>query len=292
METKEKIIITVQTIVNAPLEKVWELWTEPNHIVHWNNASDDWHTPKAENDLRVGGKFRSRMEARDGSIGFDFSGKYDTVDPQKLIEYTLDDDRKVQISFISQGNVTTVTENFEAEETNSVELQQKGWQAILDNFKKYTEASAKFELMHFEININANAEKVYKTMLDEKTYAEWTAAFNPVSYFKGSWQKGSKIAFLGTDKDGTLGGMVSKIRENIPNKFVSIEHLGLIQGDKEIISGPEIEDWAGATENYSFTGNNGNTLLSVDLDANDEFKTYFVDTWPKALGILKEICEK
>jgi len=293
METTEKIIITVQTIIKAPVEKVWKFWTEPNHIIHWNNASDDWHTPKAENDLRVGGKFMSRMEARDGSMGFDFSGKYDKIEPLHLIEYTMDDGRKAKISFVPQGNVTTVIESFEAEETNSVDLQQAGWQSILDNFKKYTEASAKFELMHFEINISANAEKVYKTMLDEKTYAEWTTAFNPTSHFKGSWQKGSKISFLGTDKDGTMGGMFSIIKENIPNKFVSIEHQGLIQGEKEIITGvPEVEDWVGATENYTFNGNNGNTLLSVDLDVNKEFKSYFVNTWPKALGKLKEICEK
>lgn len=290
--TSEKTIITVQAIVNAPLEKVWKLWTDPKHIVSWNNASDDWHTPHAENDLRAGGKFLARMEAKDGSFGFDFSGTYTNVEPQKQIEYTLDDGREVIISFVSGENGTTVTEQFEAENENPVELQQAGWQAILDNFKKYAEAFGKLERLHFEIIINAKVEKVYDEMIDDQSYRKWTTAFSEGSYFIGTWEKGSKIIFLGTDSEGNVGGMVSQIRENIPNQFISIEHLGFIQDGKEITTGPEVEKWAGAHENYTFEKANGKTLLSIDLDVNDEFKTYFVDTWPKALLVLKEICEQ
>jgi uncharacterized protein YndB with AHSA1/START domain len=136
----ESIKITVKTTVNAPIEKVWKFWTEPNHIKKWNNASSDWHTTLAENDLRIGGKFLSRMEAKDGSFGFDFYGVYDDVVLNKLISYTLGDERKVQITFQGHDNVTEVTETFDAEGENSVDLQQQGWQAILDNFKKYTES--------------------------------------------------------------------------------------------------------------------------------------------------------
>lgn len=135
--------ITVRTTINAPVQKVWEYWTSPEHITRWNFASNDWHTPKAENDLRAGGKFLSRMEARDGSMCFDFSGKYSKIEQHKLIEYILDDDRKVQVRFEQDVNITTVTEIFEVEQENSVELQEKGWQAILNNFKKYAEASEK-----------------------------------------------------------------------------------------------------------------------------------------------------
>ena len=291
MITKEKTGITVSTVINAPVEKVWELWTEPQHIIKWNNASDDWHTPTAENDLRVGGEFLSRMESKDGKSGFDFTGKYDTVDKYNLIVYTLEDGRKVKVSFLSKGNETTVTEIFEAEEVNSIELQRSGWQAIFDNFKKYVEASGKMEKLHFEININAPVEKVYKTMLDQKHYSEWTSEFSSTSYYKGSWEKGSKILFIGTDKDGTKGGMVSRIKENIPNKFVSIEHLGIIKNDEEITSGPEVEDWAGTLENYTFTEKNSKTILSIDQDANQEFKEFLLETWPKALNKLKSICE-
>ena len=139
METENKTTITVENTVRAPLEKVWKFWTEPEHIKNWNNASEDWHTPYAENDLQVGGKFISRMEAKDGSFGFDFGGVYDDVRVNEYIEYTLGDGRKVKISFSGQENETKVVETFEPESTNSLEMQRGGWQAILDNFKKYTE---------------------------------------------------------------------------------------------------------------------------------------------------------
>ena len=141
MKSPEKTKITVRAKVIAPVEKVWKLWTDPEHIIQWNNASSDWHTPKAENDLRAGGRFLSRMEAKDGSTGFDFSGKYSKVEHNRLIEYTMDDGRDVRVSFVSAGNETVVTETFEAEQTNTIELQQTGWQAILDNFKEHVEAS-------------------------------------------------------------------------------------------------------------------------------------------------------
>lgn len=141
METITKTRITVESTVKAPVEKVWKLWTAPEHITQWNNASDDWHTPFAENDLRVGGKFLSRMAARDGSFSFDFGGVYDEVRPNKLIAYTMGDGRKVVINFTSNGNETKVVETFDAESTNSVELQRGGWQAILDNFRNYAETN-------------------------------------------------------------------------------------------------------------------------------------------------------
>lgn len=140
METRETI--TVETTVNAPVETVWSFWTEPEHIKNWNFASDDWHTPSAENDLRVGGKFTSRMEAKDGSFGFDFGGVYEAVDEHKYIEYAMGDGRRVKISFTPTGNETKVAETFDAESTHSIEMQRGGWQAILENFRKYTENNA------------------------------------------------------------------------------------------------------------------------------------------------------
>lgn len=137
----EKTKITVKSNVNAPVSKVWDYWNAPEHITKWNSASPDWHTPKSENDLRVGGRFTARMEAKDGSFGFDFGGIYDEVVPHKKISYTMDDGRKTDITFIPEGNGTQVIETFDAEETNPIEMQQGGWQAILDNFKKYTETN-------------------------------------------------------------------------------------------------------------------------------------------------------
>ncbi len=139
METNQKVFITVETIVKAPISKVWELFNEPDHIIKWNSASPEWHTTRAENDLRIGGKFVSRMEAKDGSMGFDFNGVYSDVINNERIAYSMEDGRKVDIHFEANEKGTIVREVFEAEDENPIELQRGGWQAILDNFKNYTE---------------------------------------------------------------------------------------------------------------------------------------------------------
>lgn len=133
------ILITVEALVQAPVEQVWQCWTAPEHITQWNAASDDWHTPWAKNDLRVGGTFTSRMEARDGSMGFDFEGEYDEVQPLQLIRYHMADGRRVTIQFTFSDAGTHVSETFDAESVHSAELQRQGWQAILNRFKGYVE---------------------------------------------------------------------------------------------------------------------------------------------------------
>jgi uncharacterized protein YndB with AHSA1/START domain len=291
MENSNRTLITVKTTVLVPITKVWDFWTKPEHIIRWNAASDDWHTPRAENDIREGGRFISRMEARDGSMGFDFSGEYKQVIHNKSIEYLMDDGRSVAITFHSEEVGITITETFEAEHTHSVELQQAGWQAILDNFKKYSENAKKFVSLHFEISIHADTEMVYTKMLDYTHFREWTSVFNPTSHFTGTWEKGSKILFLGANPDGTQGGMVSRIRENLPHHYVSIEHLGMIQHGEEITCGNEVDAWTGALENYTYTEKDGQTLLAVDVDVTPEFVAYFQEAWPKALNSLKSICE-
>jgi uncharacterized protein YndB with AHSA1/START domain len=132
--------ITVEATIIADSRKVWEAWTKPEHITKWNFASDDWHCPKAANDLRVGGKYVARMEAKDGSFGFDFEAIYNEVVDQKKITYTMGDGRKATTQFENLGEKTKVTTNFDAENQNSEEMQKNGWQAILNNFKKYVEA--------------------------------------------------------------------------------------------------------------------------------------------------------
>ena len=139
--SNQNISITVQCTVNASLEQAWDYFTLPEHITQWNFASDDWHTPKAENDLRVGGTYFARMEAKEGSFGFDLIGIYDEIVYQKLLAYHLEDGRKVRVEFMSNESSTEITETFDAETENSKELQRGGWQAILDNFKRYAEKS-------------------------------------------------------------------------------------------------------------------------------------------------------
>jgi uncharacterized protein YndB with AHSA1/START domain len=292
MIATKKTTITVSTTVNAPLERVWTLFTKPEHIIHWNNASPDWHTLRAQNDLREGGRFNSRMEARDGSIGFDFGGEYTKVSLLKEIAYRLDDGRTVNVWFTEEGNTTHIKESFEAEDTHSEEMQRSGWQAILDNFKQYAESGGRMETLHFETTIAAPVEKVYTTMLDAQGYSKWTAEFCPTSFYKGSWEKGSKMLFIGANHEGKQEGMVSRVKENLRNQFVSVEHLGIVDGENEITSGPAVDGWAGALENYSFREEGGQTIVSVDMDANEQFKTYFEEAWPKALRKLKEICEQ
>ncbi|MDQ2751743.1 MAG: SRPBCC family protein [Bacteroidota bacterium] len=141
MDTQDREEITVETTVNAPVEKVWDYFSLPKHIMQWNNASDDWFTPRSENDFKEGGKFVNRMEAKDGSMGFDFTGTYQKIVQNEYIEYTITDGRSVKIAFEPQGEGTKMSETFEAETTNSVDIQKKGWQSILDNFKKYTESN-------------------------------------------------------------------------------------------------------------------------------------------------------
>jgi len=131
--------ITVEVIVEAPVEKAWEYWTKPEHVTQWNFASDTWHCPSAENDLKAGGRFTSRMESKDGQLGFDFGGAHKEVAPHQSIASVLDDGRKLLVEFKDLGNSTKIIETFEPEATHTHEQQRTGWQAILENFKKHVE---------------------------------------------------------------------------------------------------------------------------------------------------------
>lgn len=132
--------IAVETVVNAPLNQVWDAWTNPNDIKQWNSAQDDWHTTRSSVDLREGGTFQSRMEAKDGSEGFDFEGTYTRVVPRRAIEYRMSDSREVKVEFVERAEGVLVKETFDAETENAPELQRTGWQAILDNFRRHVEA--------------------------------------------------------------------------------------------------------------------------------------------------------
>ena len=133
-------MITVATTIQAPLETVWSCWTDPAHITQWNFASPEWHCPRASNDVRPGGQFSWRMEAKDGSMGFDFNGTYRDVAHSELLTYALEDGRHVRITFHQQGDAVQLEESFEAEGTHADEMQRAGWQAILENFKNYVES--------------------------------------------------------------------------------------------------------------------------------------------------------
>jgi len=134
--------ITVETLVKAPLPAVWHAWNNPDDIVQWNAASADWHTTGSKVDLREGGSFSARMEAKDGSMGFDFEGTYTRVEPQRVIEFVMEDKRAVTIEFTQESGGVRVRETFDAEDTFTAEQQRQGWQAILDNFARHVESRA------------------------------------------------------------------------------------------------------------------------------------------------------
>ena len=149
--------------------------------------------------------------------------------------------------------------------------------------------------LQFKVSINAPVAKVYDFMLginSKSTYEQWTSSFSPKSTYEGNWDKGNKIRFIGENEKGEKEGMVSRIAENIPNRFVSIQHYGLVKADKEITEGPEVEKWSNGFENYTFEENNGTTTVTVGLDTIEDFSGYMNETYPKALDKLKEISEK
>ena len=151
------------------------------------------------------------------------------------------------------------------------------------------------EKLQYKISIKASANKVYDFMLglsNKSTYEQWTFIFNPTCTYEGNWEEGTKMLFIGVDENGDKGGMVSKIIKNKPNQYVTIQHYGLVQGDKEIMEGSEVEKWANGLENYTFEENDGSTTVTVDIDMTEDFVEYMNENYPKALDKLKEICEK
>lgn len=282
---------TVKTIVNAPLSIVWHLWITPYHIKKWNNASEDWHTPKAMNDLTPGKTFSYTMASKDGVHSFDFSGTYQEVRPKTFISYSLGDGRSVEVRFAETKDGTEVIETFDLEQMNSAELQEQGWQSILNNFKKYVESLLP-NLLQYSCVIPADAKGVFDTMIGKNTYQKWTRAFNPTSRFEGSWEKGRLIFFLGEGEDGKSGGMVSMIADNIPGEHLSIHHIKEWTADDALSNQYAIPDTP-SFENYNFIPVEGGTLLVVDMIGDMlSYKDYFDQTWPSALELLSNICKE
>lgn len=141
MKTAQTQSITVETLVNAPVEKAWKFFSDPEHITQWAFASDDWHAPYADNDLRKDGKFKTTMAAKDGSFSFDFEGVYTNVVPNKVVEYAMSDGRKVKVDFEADGNSTRIRETFDPETENPIDMQRAGWQAILENYRRHVESN-------------------------------------------------------------------------------------------------------------------------------------------------------
>ncbi|WP_320055331.1 SRPBCC family protein [Algoriphagus halophytocola] len=292
MTTAQKTKITVKATVHEPMEMVWEYFTNPKHIIHWNSASPDWHSPSAKNDLRPGGSFITRMEAKDGSAGFDFEGKYQEVERHSHLAYILSDGREVQVTFREVPDGVEITEVFDPDPDHPAETQKNGWQAILDSFKTYTQSEAKLVRLNFQIEIDNTPEEVYRLMLERPSYEEWTDEFSPGSTYIGNWDEGSTLHFVSQGEEGNQNGMISKVIKHLPAKHLEIEHVGILNDGVEILEGKDVEMWKGAHEKYTFKEIEAGTLLLIETDSTMEYDEYFSKTWPIALQKLKEICER
>jgi uncharacterized protein YndB with AHSA1/START domain len=203
----------------------------------------------------------------------------------------MDDGRGWEVTFIPVDDGTEVREQFEAENMNSRELQEQGWQSILNNFKRHAEARSREKQLRFDIFIQCDPEKVHHILVQPDSYRQWTSEFNPTSRYEGNWKEGASIRFVGDGADGKSGGIIGRIRREVPGKYLSLEHYGLIKDGVDIFEGAEVEPWAGAQENYHFEKEGNGTRLTVTLETNADFESYFQSTWPKALLKLKSICE-
>lgn len=241
-------MITVKTTVDASPETTWALYTNPVHVRQWNNASEDWITPIAENDLRKGGKLKYRMEAKDGSTGFDFEGTFDKVEPFEALDYTIADGRHVMVRFQPSGKYTTVQVSFEAESVHSRELQEQGWQAILVNFRRFVSYTNEFKPIQFAIKIQSPKQHVWTQMTAPDTYREWAGAAWPGSYFEGKWIEGSTISFFDKNRSGTKSILVL----HRPFDVSIAEHVACYDNGAEVADSDQARSWVGSKECYYF----------------------------------------
>lgn len=250
MENKR---ISVETIVDKPINQVWEKWILPEHIMEWNNASEDWYTPSAENDLKAGGSFNYKMAARNGSYSFDFSGTYDEVIKEKKITYILGDGRKVVVEFTEENGRVKIVETFEAEESNSLEMQRVGWQAILDNFNRYMSSTPdRTPVIKAQMLIRKPIEEVFEAFVDpEITTRFWfTKSSGKLSEGKrvrwewemyGVWddilvkgiEKNKQIVIESSDKTIIEWTFTSRTEHET---FVTITNTGFTGSEDEIVN--------------------------------------------------------
>lgn len=274
--------ITVTATINEDAKKVWDFYMDPEHITKWNFADPSWHCPMASNEIKVGGRYFARMEAKDGSFGFDFEAIYDEIEVGESFTYTFGD-RKATVEFKCAGNQTEITIVFDAEKENPIEMQKGGWQAILNNFKNYVEQlKLEFKKVSFTIQINAGKEKVWEALWSEANYEKWTSVFGEGNKAISDWKEGSKIQFVA--KDGA--GLFSIIEKKATNEHIVFKHLGEMKNGEEIAN-----EWAGAKEKYFLSEINGITTIDVEIDTKEEYTDYFNGAFPKALQIVKQISE-
>lgn len=282
--------ITISTTINAPIANVFNSYLNPQDNLRWNTAGYGWTNDYAKIDAIAGGEFHIGYKSPDEKNDFDFNGKYIEIVKDKLIKSELGDGRKVEVNFEAEDEKTHVTIIFDAEEENSLDLQKQGWSAILENFKKFVErkSNPKNASITKNIVIQATKEKVWKMLLEDKPYRQWTSSFTEGSYYEGEMKYDGKIMFL--SPSGT--GISSKIVVFIPNFQISFEHLGGVKDGIEDFKSSEFEGWKYARETYTLNGVDGKVNLQIYVEVTKNEEQMMSDLWDKALAELKKMCEE
>jgi uncharacterized protein YndB with AHSA1/START domain len=282
--------ISISQNIKASPSQVFESYLNPKDNQRWQNAGGGWSTGFVNIDAQNGGRFEAEFKAADGVNDFVFGGTFDQIIPNQKINYTMDDGRKSEVLFEEiSPNQTKVSINFEAENQNSAELQQQGWNQILVNFKTFVErkVNPKNAILVKNIEIKTSKEKVWETLLDQQSYQKWTAIFCEGSYYEGEMKLNNKIWFLSPGKSG----LSSLVKVLIPGFQVSFEHLGAVKNGVEDFESPEFLGWKGARETYTLTEKNGITNLEIYQDLTKTELEMFDKMWDKSLQKIKELSE-
>lgn len=268
-----KTTLQVSTDVAADPASVWTRFTVPGHIMQWNFASEEWHCPAAENDLRPGGVYRTRMEARDGSQGFDFEGVYDEVVPESRLAYTLTNGRQVKTEFSDQNGRTRVTTTFEPEDSFPIEVQQAGWQAIIDNFRRYVESEPE-RMVREQVTIDTPADTVWSIITHPRYARELGQQFDKNAYVRSDWQLGSAVEFVYEPERIAATGTISELKP-----------LELIRIDFDF-------DGFAYYESFHFSSTEGQTILTAEAGPYTHARDEHATVWSNWLQKVRELSEQ
>ncbi len=273
--------ITIQTIVSADKKKVWDYYTEPKHIVNWNFASDNWCCPGAENDLRIGGKYKARMEAKDKSVGFDFEAVYNEIVEGEKFTYTMEDGREVNGSFEDLDGKTKVTIIFDAEKENSEEMQKDGWQSILNQFKSYVEKQQKEIIAKASVNVDASPSQVWEALTNSERVKQYMFGAEVIS----TWKEGTPIKWKGEWKGKTFEdkGKILKIESE---QLLKYTHFSPLTGKED-----KTENYHTVTIRLNAEDNQTNITLTQEGNGTEQEKEHSEKNWQMMLENLKKIVE-
>jgi len=278
--------ITVSIEINERLDLVWEKFTRADHIVNWYFASPSWHAPSANVDFVDGGMFSIRMEAWDKSFGFDYKGKFQRITPMKSIQYILEDQREVLTSFTEYESAVKITQTFESEDANNLELQKQGWQATLESFKRYVETD--FLIFESHIDIHASQEVIWDSITQLEKYQIWTKAFSENAIFHGQWRQGETLDFITPNRGGTRV-LVDAL---IPNNSIHLVHTAVITPDNQSDStSPSAKPWVNTIENYELINKDNIVTFVAHIECHRSFYDFMKSSWDKALVDLKSYNE-